>query len=187
MARSCFWFRYTLIAVLAGLPAAVDHRQPHLLAFQWATSTAIQLDEAGAPSCCRSGYGLLMLEAATARLVNDLPRIPRTIACAELFSGQAGITRDIINYLDLAAYAADKLYQPWMDATTMVGTLYCLYLAACIVPTGLLWMSPECSTWIDMCRHHTRRSRDDPWGDDTRTDVEDANYSATLVSPGGQQ
>ena len=50
------------------------------------------------------------------------------------------------------------------------------------VPGGTLFLSPQCSSWLIMCRSHSKRSRDDVLGDTSRSDVAEGNWCAELTS-----
>eukprot|EP00959_Pyramimonas_sp_CCMP1952_P285695 5973474-Pyramimonas_sp.AAC.2 len=56
---------------------------------------------------------------------------------------------------------------------------------ASIAPSGTAHFSPQCSAWIRMCVHHTERDDDDPLGQESRLDVREANFCASVLSGGG--
>eukprot|EP00959_Pyramimonas_sp_CCMP1952_P056769 1185744-Pyramimonas_sp.AAC.1 len=84
----------------------------------------------------------------------------------------------------MVAYSVDKLRGPHQDVCTTVGLFYAVYLLASLSAGSLCHLSPQCSTWLDMCRHHTRRSRVDTEGSLGRDDVMQANHCAAFLSVG---
>jgi hypothetical protein len=55
-----------------------------------------------------------------------------------------------------------------------------MWIVGTIVAGGLLWCSPQSSTWRPMATH-ARRSRSSPLGDESREDVAEANFTALML------
>eukprot|EP00959_Pyramimonas_sp_CCMP1952_P287675 6016065-Pyramimonas_sp.AAC.1 len=135
----------------------------------------------GMPDLGTDGHGSRMLSRAAERLQKDMCLIPRTLACVEVFAGSARITRSLISK-GYRACSVERDRFGWQDCCSLIGTLYVMFLVAAILPAGALWLSPQCSTWLNLCMYHTRRSIDDPLGDCSRLDVREGNYVASLTS-----
>lgn len=168
-----------MMSVTAGSPIDADGGDVHTAAFLWATSKAVALndllgdDYLDMPS--------LFLCKAISIVVDELPYIPRTTALFEVFAGKASISR-AMRANGFSAYYLERAKHSWHDACTFVGMLYCLWMVASVVETGLVWFSPQCSTWGQMCNHHTQRSTSNPLGDpDRRLDVREANFISQLL------
>eukprot|EP00959_Pyramimonas_sp_CCMP1952_P337077 7058520-Pyramimonas_sp.AAC.1 len=59
--------------------------------------------------------------------------------------------------------------------------LYALFCVLELVVGGLFWLAPECKTWINMSRGHTRRDDDNMDGDIRRRGVVEANFTVPFV------
>ena len=139
----------------------------------------------GAPSVVRGPQDSAhMIGVATDIMWRDLALIPRTTMFLEVFSGVSETTALCASTWGMAAYSIEKLRGPAQDVCTAEGLLYAIYLLASLIAGSLCHMSPQCSTWLDMCRHHTCRSREDTEGNLGRKDVAEANHCASFLSSG---
>eukprot|EP00929_Paragymnodinium_shiwhaense_P064769 TRINITY_DN32491_c0_g1_i1.p1 TRINITY_DN32491_c0_g1~~TRINITY_DN32491_c0_g1_i1.p1 ORF type:complete len:320 (-),score=45.77 TRINITY_DN32491_c0_g1_i1:105-1064(-) len=129
-----------------------------------------------------------LLDAAD--LVSDILRLAfqassladRSLDFLEVFSGSGGITK-CVTKSRLTARAFDRQTRDWSeDICTPAGLLW-LYMSVLELKDGaLMWLSPQCSTWLLLTRGHTRRNKSNWGGDDSRTDVKEGNYTSVILS-----
>ena len=149
----------------------------HEEALRWARCSASEAGRRGAPSVVRGPQDSAhLIGVATDIMWRDLALIPRTTMFLEVFSGASETTALCASTWGMAAYSIEKLRGPAQDVCTAEGLLYAIYLLASLIAGSLCHMSPQCSTWLDMCRHHTCRSREDTEGNLGRKDVAEANH-----------
>ena len=61
--------------------------------------------------------------------------------------------------------------------------LYCAVLLMRLAPGALLWLSPQCSSWLSFFTcWSTKRSRANPLGDESATGVREGNIVALVMS-----
>eukprot|EP00929_Paragymnodinium_shiwhaense_P064770 TRINITY_DN32491_c0_g1_i2.p1 TRINITY_DN32491_c0_g1~~TRINITY_DN32491_c0_g1_i2.p1 ORF type:complete len:296 (-),score=43.33 TRINITY_DN32491_c0_g1_i2:105-992(-) len=128
-----------------------------------------------------------LLDAAD--LVSDILRLAfqassladRSLDFLEVFSGSGGITK-CVTKSRLTARAFDRQTRDWSeDICTPAGLLW-LYMSVLELKDGaLMWLSPQCSTWLLLTRGHTRRNKSNWGGDDSRTDVKEGNYTSVIL------
>ena len=168
-----------ILSVSAGSPIDIDGGDVCTNAFLWATSKASVLNEL----LCDDTLDMpnAVLQMAIAHITDEVPRIPRTTAFFEVFAGKASIA-GAMKARGFSSYYLERDKHCWHDACTLVGMLYCLWMVASVVETGLVWFSPQCSTWGQMCNYHTQRSTKNPLGDPSyRLDVREANFISQLL------
>lgn len=169
-----------LLVVAAGSPVESDI-EVHMPAFIWASAHAVRLNNK--PGDFLDQPNAFLNEAALL-LAEELPNIPRTTAFLEIFGGKAGSTRKMYDR-GFHAYCIDRKRRSWHDVCIFTGLLYSLWMVSSVVPSGLIWISPQCSTWLQMCNGHTRRSMKNPLGEpDRRLDVREANFTSQLLWDG---
>ena len=114
-------------------------------------------------------------------IFEHLPCIPRCLVLVELFAGAAGTTL-ALNDMGHRAYAMDRKFgDPLQDACTIGGVAFAFYLVASVVTSGMLFCSPQCSTWVMVSMGSMGRKKHDSDGDLSRTDVREANWIAFLL------
>eukprot|EP00959_Pyramimonas_sp_CCMP1952_P093483 1956462-Pyramimonas_sp.AAC.2 len=147
--------------------------------YQWASSTAVALGRRGAPLNFDSGTKPF-LDTIVHAISERAPTITRSAAFVEIYSGTARCTR-AVRSLGYRAFSFDVLDRAWQDTRFLKGCLYAMWLLASICAGGTAWFGPQCSTWIPMARGHTKRTDEDPYGNDIRNDVREANWTCLLV------
>ena len=101
-------------------------------------------------------------------LFDGRPRDWRLSACLQQ-AGVPCVSIDVRNSLD-------------QDILSETGRDYFLGCLMKLAPNSLLWMAPECSTWIWLNRVHNQRSLDRPQGELTSSSVHQANQTAAFVA-----
>ena len=101
-------------------------------------------------------------------LFDGTPRDWRLSACLQQ-AGVPCVSIDVRNSLD-------------QDILSETGRDYFLGCLMKLAPNSLLWMAPECSTWIWLNRVHNQRSLDRPQGELTSSSVHQANQTAAFVA-----
>ena len=101
-------------------------------------------------------------------LFDGRPRDWRLSACLQQ-AGVPCVSIDVRNSLD-------------QDILSETGRDYSLGCLMKLAPNSLLWMAPECSTWIWLNRVHNQRSLDRPQGELTSSSVHQANQTAAFVA-----
>ena len=133
----------------------------------------------------QAGPNKQLMEAGirAALRIMQLPGWARTHHVVEVFAGRCTITKAAWK-LGLRAVPFDKELHTEQDVLDVRGFTWVLTLIASIVPGGLLWLAPQCSTWLGFLsqKHMKRNSQNEFWGDRGRTDVVDANTCACLVA-----
>ena len=157
----------------------------HEVACRWVASSVSELLRRGTPSKVVSPQDSVdLIKAASDIMWRDISSIPRATMFLEVFSGASETTALCNSKWGMVAYSIEKLRGPSQDVCTAMGLLYAMYLLASLSAGSLCHLSPQCSTWLDMCRWRARRSRDDTEGDLRRADVVQANHCAAFVSSG---
>jgi hypothetical protein len=123
-----------------------------------------------------------VLAAVSKEALAFAPRVIRVSSTFEMFSGSAGITACVQN-LGLLARSFDRTSDPDDDFCTILGFLLAVFHTLSVVVGGLLFASPQCSTWLQLCKGHTKRHLD-IFGDEGRTDVDEANCCAIMLRLG---
>eukprot|EP00959_Pyramimonas_sp_CCMP1952_P086355 1806149-Pyramimonas_sp.AAC.1 len=177
--RSTALLIVAMLSFSAGSPIDADGGDVHVMGFLWASSTAVGLNELLCDDIMDTPN--IVLQLAIQRITDELPRIPRTTALFEVFAGKASIAR-AMRSKGFSSHYLERDKHSWHDACTLVGMLYCLWMVASVVDSGLVWFSPQCSTWGQMCNHHTLRSTNNPLGHlSNRVDVREANFISQLL------
>lgn len=152
-------------------------------ALQWAQVVSIHLANRGVPAHLEhTDQSNIMLHACVEILDSELAFIPRELHFVEMFSGAGGISKILRTRDDVRVHSYDRKDHPHQDACKLIGMAYGLWLTAAVVLNGVIFFSPQCSTWITMTRNSSLRSRLDVLGDTDRQDVMDANHVALFVS-----
>lgn len=101
----------------------------------------------------------------------------------EFFAGCArfsGTARD----MGFSVSAFDKLLHPSADICKLSGFVLAGILVCLIVPGGLLWASPQCSSWLQFVSlaNHKRGPKNLFWGNASRPDVCQGNAAAVCLA-----
>eukprot|EP00959_Pyramimonas_sp_CCMP1952_P186356 3896871-Pyramimonas_sp.AAC.1 len=72
---------------------------------------------------------------------------PMVLDMALLFSGQAQAA-DIAAEKGMRCGTLDKADDECQDITAVSGLMFAMFLILSLKKRGLVWMSPECSTWL---------------------------------------
>ena len=126
------------------------------------------------------GYGVAFVELLR-REACDLWSLKPEFHGVEIFCGSQGVTK-ALRQKGFVAVGYDRLtIDASEDITEFAGALHALVLLLKIVPKGLLFMAPQCSTWGGIAFGHTKRQLDF-FGNEDRTDVWEANLTAHILS-----
>ena len=100
----------------------------------------------------------------------------------ELFAGHAKIS-EVLTNSGFLGVAFDRRLNRDHDFASLPGFVLAGVLVGLIVPGGLAWLAPQCSTWLSfLCAHHMQRKASNRWvGDTTRRDVREANITANCL------
>ena len=74
-------------------------------------------------------------------------RVLRNLDVVELFAGSARLT-EAARHAGLHAVAVDRQYGKHMDLLTDEGWMVFTFAVLRLRPGGLLWLAPQCSTWV---------------------------------------
>ena len=141
----------------------------------------------------RAGSSLCSGTTVCTKLVSDAIRcvlefvdgMPPQFHFLEIFCGSARCTAAVNSIPAYKAHGIDKVSgRDYDDITTVVGFFDISLHVLCVFAWGSVWFSPQCSTWGSMASHHIKRSGEYPWGDTSRADVVEANYTALLLWEG---
>ena len=134
--------------------------------------------------CTEDGIDASVFRALTATVDGVSTSQDRTIDFVEVFAGSA-IASTAVASRGLRAVAVEQNSgRKWDDLTSVVGVIFTALTILSLKVCGTAWFSPQCSTWVNCARGHTRRSRENPEGDAAREDVREANAIAIIMSEG---
>ena len=134
----------------------------------------IELKLQGAPSCEQIP---IVLNYASAFVSKALGHTRRFRKYVEVFGGK-GRTAKLLNSAGIPAANFDIISDPSDDFNSIIGFLWVVWLAMSIVPGGIIFFQPECASWLNQCRYHSKRDLTDTQGDTHRRDVRMANWTA---------
>ena len=104
------------------------------------------------------------------------------LGALDVYAGAGNMSRSM-NAHGTRCEMYDKVYSDVGQNVLCVEGLAQLIALACRVTTkGVVWIGPECSTWVWLSRGHTKRSKSNIEGDTSRSDVTDANHIATITA-----
>ena len=109
---------------------------------------------------------------------DDLP-----LYMLEVFAGVGNIAKAFVAR-GMPALAFDRTYESETteDVLHEKGLHKCLAMLIRVREKGLVWMAPQCSTWVWVSRFTYKRSAKQPLGDETHPDVQEANLVADVVA-----
>ena len=114
-----------------------------------------------------------MLSKPSAQRTPSL-RVIRNLDVVEGFAGSARIAGAALQK-GLRAVALDREFAGHMDILTDAGWLVWLTALLRLRRGGLLWLAPQCSTWVWMNRKSSGRSAENPLGFTGRPTVDEGN------------
>ena len=88
-----------------------------------------------------------MFEWAKQTIVTKWRDVHRCKETVEMFSGLGRYTKQAEKRMMRSA-SFDKIDHVSEDITMLEGFLYIGWLAMQIIPFGILWLAPQCSTWL---------------------------------------
>ena len=94
--------------------------------------------------------------------------------CLEFFAGMAAITRALQAW-GCKAFAYDIEYGHCTDINSRLGLLWALCLVATLLPGGMGWVAPVCSSWGFLCAFQSGRSVSNGGGDESAPWVVSSN------------
>ena len=111
-------------------------------------------------------------------------RSPSILGAISLFDGRPRPWRlsDCLQEASIPCVSIDVRNSLDQDILSEAGTDYFLGCLVKLAPNSLLWMAPECSTWIWLNRTNNQRSLDQPQGETTSAAVHQANLTADFVA-----
>ena len=148
---------------------------------QWIRRRAAQLSN-GRNDRLTPANAMELLSIASDEAVRVMSTTIRKFDTVEVCSGSGGTTK-AIRRLGMVGQTFDRIDDPTEDLCHLSGLLFVTYLVLQIKRGACMIISPQCSTWLNMCRYHTKRSLQDPFGDEGRQDVFEANFTSMVVSP----
>ena len=99
----------------------------------------------------------------------------RNLDLVDICAGKARITRWAL-WANLQAVAIDRSYSPHLDINSNTGYAIALTAVLRTKPrTGLIFMGPQCSSWVWISRGTTQRSCENPDGHDGVQSVMEGN------------
>lgn len=103
----------------------------------------------------------------------------KTTDVAEIFCGVSSICKagEALGY---CCEGFDKEMDQDMNVFHATGLEKVVKMVGRIKPGGLLWISPDCSSFCGLCIAQTERSLDRPEGNQSRTCVRNGNYMAQV-------
>ena len=99
----------------------------------------------------------------------------------DVFAGAGGLRR-AMEEKELRAFAFDVTVDSEHNILADGGLAVLLESIVRVLPGGLVWLGPPCSSWVWLSRAVTQRSFTNPGGDETRADVRVANRIAEVVA-----
>lgn len=139
----------------------------------WRPEPTVQLDEAWRPFAHAVPAEIkALLPGSVAALIPAV--VVRNIHLLDVCAGKARISRWAMLH-GLTAAAVDFEYGDHMDINSDIGLALLIILALRVVLGGLIFMGPQCSSWIWMSRSISKRSASDTTGDTSRQFVADGN------------
>lgn len=139
----------------------------------WRPEPTVQLDEAWRPFAHAVPAEIKALFPGS--VAAFIPAVViRNIQFLDVCAGKARISRWAMLH-GLTAAAVDCDYGDHMDINSDIGLALLIILALRVVVGGLIFMGPQCSSWIWMCRSISKRSASDTTGDTSRQFVVDGN------------
>lgn len=108
--------------------------------------------------------------------------ISRSASLVLLFSGLGEAARFGQDW-GLDTFTVERLDSSDQDVTSLVGCLYAAYCVMKLLPSGLMWASPECRTWlVFVSRHSFKRGHENDFlGDGSKGPVREANCCALVL------
>ena len=101
---------------------------------------------------------------------------------AEIFSGKGELTRQAAS-VGLKVMSFDVKDHRSMNIAQLPGFIFAAIIVMMVVPCGVVWIAPQCSSWLPfISSFHMRRREDNGWtGNLGRKDVREANLVANIV------
>ncbi len=105
-----------------------------------------------------------------------------TFRFVEFFAGKMQLTPACVKH-SFVGWAFDKDLNPASDLRTVGGFVLAYLMCIKVVPGGLVWWAPQCSTWQSFmsAANHQRRESNGWWGNQSRQDVLDANVTCQVM------
>ena len=115
--------------------------------------------------------------------MNLFEPMKRDLHAFEGFSGKGGITSALLN-AGFEAAQFDRATRHWSEDITKLSGLAFFFLQVLRIENrGMLWLAPQCSSWITMARGSTlRHSLNKFFGNEDRQDVFEANFTGLILS-----
>lgn len=113
-----------------------------------------------------------------------LPRpliVRKNLHVLDICAGAARITK-WSELLGLNAMAMDRAYSADMDITTRKGLAMSILLLLRVVHGGIVFMGPQCSSWVWIGRSGTGRTAENPEGDINNNTVFEANRCNSAIA-----
>ena len=104
----------------------------------------------------------------------------RAVDFVEYFCGTGRLTKAVMA-LGREAKFFDIARNAWDDILTDVGFARALLMALSIRAGGVAWFAVPCSSFVFMSRGHTKRTRDNPMGDERKRGVAAGNRIVSRV------
>ena len=98
----------------------------------------------------------------------------------EVFGGM-GVTSTMLRSRGRKGINFDLKQHDDENFCTLAGLLFVTWNLLCIMAGGVILWEPDCATWLNMCVSHTKRKWSDTAGDESRNDVRQANFTASMM------
>ena len=127
--------------------------------------------------------GLMAVAWQAAQNIMKIGGFVRANHFSEIFAGHSEITLACWR-ASMRGLAFDRLLNVEQDMCSLYGFTYAIMLVASIVKGGLLWLAPQCSTWLSFVSAYTmqRKLHNQYEGDTCRLDVLEANCTARCIA-----
>ncbi len=123
--------------------------------------------------------GMVALHLTFPMMVELAETQAKTADVAEIFCGVGSICKAGVA-LGYCCEGFDKEMDQDMNVFCAAGLEKVVKMVGRIKPGGLLWLSPDCSSFCGLCIAQTERSLQNPEGNQSRTCVTNGNYMAQV-------
>ena len=158
-------------------PAFLTHRYPNVLFATWGEAAPVLSADSKKDAWTVPADIMALIPASTKRILNCVDGklvVLRNLDVGDFFAGRGRIAR-VAELVGLRPVALDREYGSHLDLLTPEGLATAICSLLRIVPGGLLFMGPQCSSWVWMCRSQTKRSAANPYGNLEMPAVIDGN------------
>jgi len=138
----------------------------------------------GQDSLIEGGRDAELLQVAAQWVHDRAGSITRDLHLFEFCSGSGRATAAVMRRGGAAAGFDKATRHPTEDATVLSGVMFAGLLVCRLVVGGLLWCSPQCSTWLGwLSRNYSKRELSNNYmGDETKPKVREGTVTALVMT-----